>query len=306
MLSFTDFDAWSDAIRGADLGLVCDGVEVRSWRLAVRNLGRVVVQSAFEGGGNLCFGANTWCGPTLFMPLTHGGSHVVNCRQLDSSSLLFIPPGADFRIQVRHRAHEWCSLALPADFPLNASLGGLHLLATSRVIRVAAPALDRLRHLVVRAALEPALDGPHAPTHDAASAALVTAAIACLGQVAAEPAPLGRPKIDRAAIVRCALGVLEEGRVPRPSVADIARHCGVNERTLGRAFHDTFGVSPLAYSRLWLAHRVRRRLRKAGEDQATVAAVLTAHGIWDFGRFAALYRRQFGETPADTLRRGTA
>jgi len=49
MLSFDDFDAWSDAIRGADLGLVCDGVEVRSWRLAVRSLGRVVVQTAFEG-----------------------------------------------------------------------------------------------------------------------------------------------------------------------------------------------------------------------------------------------------------------
>lgn len=306
MLSFDDFDAWSDAIRGADLGLVCDGVEVRSWRLAVRHLGRVVVQSAFEGGGNLCFGANTWGGPLLFMPLTHGEHHVVNCRQLDASSLLLIPPGADFRIQVRRRAHEWCSLALPADFPLGAGRGGPDLATTSRVIRVAAPALDRLRRLVVSTALEPALDGPHTPAHDAASTQLLEAAAACLGQVAVEPAPLGRPKIDRAAIVRRAVGLLEEGRVPRPSVVDIARHCGVNERTLGRVFHDTFGVSPLAYSRLWLVHRVRRRLRAAGEDDATVAAILTAHGIWDFGRFAALYRRQFGEAPADTLRRRPA
>jgi AraC family transcriptional regulator, ethanolamine operon transcriptional activator len=306
MLSFTDFDAWSDAIRGADLGLVCDGVEVRSWRLAVRNLGRVVVQSAFEGGGNLCVGANTWGGPILFMPLTHGGHHVVNCRQLDASSLLLIPPGADFRIQVRRRAHEWCSLALPADFPLNAGLDGLHLFATSRVIRVATPALDRLRRLVVSTALEPALDGPHTPAHDAAVTDLLTAATACLGQVAVEPTPLGRPKIDRAAIVRRAVSLLEEGRVPRPSVVDIARHCGVNKRTLGRAFHDTFGVSPLAYSRLRLVHQVRRRLRAAREADATVAAVLTAHGIWDFGRFAALYRRQFGEAPADTLRQRPA
>lgn len=306
MLSFTDFDAWSDAIRGADLGLICDGVEVRRWRLAVRNLGRVVVQSAFEGGGNLCVGANTWGGPTLFMPLTHGGLHVVNCRQLNSSSLLLIPPGADFRIQVRRRAHEWCSLALPADFPLGRGLGGLDPFATSHVVRIATPALDRLRHLVVSTALESALAGPHTPAHEAASTALVAAATDCLGQVVVEPAPLGRPKIDRAAIVRRAVSLLEEGRVPRPSVVDIARHCGVNERTLGRAFHDTFGVSPLAYSRLWLAHRVRRRLRAAREDDATVAGILTAHGIWDFGRFASLYRRQFGETPADTLRRRPA
>lgn len=303
MLFFDDFDAWSDTIRGADLGLVCDGVEVRSWRLATRGLGRVVVQTAFEGGGNLCVGANTWGGPILFMPLTHGGHHVVNCRPLGADSLLLIPPGADFRIQVRRRSHEWCSLALPPEFPLADGCGGRDLAAASRVVRVAPSGLDRLRRLVERTSRDPALDGPHTPAHEAASSELIAAAAACLGQAVAEPAPLGRPKIDRAAIVRGAVGLLEEGRVPRPSVVDIARHCGVNERTLGRAFHDTFGVSPLTYSRLWLLHRVRRKLRDAHPDETTVAAILTAHGIWDFGRFAALYRRQFGEAPADTLRR---
>jgi AraC-like DNA-binding protein len=306
MLTFDDFDAWSDTIRGADLGLVCDGVEVRSWRLAVRSLGRVVVQAAFEGGGNLCVGANTWGGPTLFMPVTNGGHHVINCRPVDSASLLLIPPGTDFRIQVRRRAHEWCSLALPADFPLGNLRGGRDLTAASRVVKVAPSGLDRLRQLVVGTALEPALDGPHTPAHDAAATALVEAAAACLGLMKPEPAPLGRPSIDRGTIVRRAVGLLKEGHVPRPSVVEIARHCGVNERTLGRAFHDTFGVSPLAYCRLWLLHQVRRRLRAAHADDATVAAILTAHGIWDFGRFAALYRRQFGEAPADTLRRRPA
>lgn len=312
MLIFDDFDAWSDAIRGADLGLVCDGVEVRSWRLATRGLGRVVVQTAFEGGGNLCVGANTWGGPILFMPLTHGGHHVVNCRPLGTDSLLLIPPGADFRIQVRRRAHEWCSLALPSDFPLpgdsplGSTRGGCDLTAASRLVNVAPPRLDRLRRLVVDTALAPALDGPQTPAHDAAATALLEAAADCLGPLTPEPAPLGRPRINRCTIVRHAVGLLKESRVPRPSVVEIARHCGVNERTLGRAFHDTFGVSPLTYSRLWLLHRVRRKLRDAHPDEATVAAILTAHGIWDFGRFAALYRRQFGEAPADTLRRRPA
>jgi len=310
MLRFDDFDAWSDTIRGADLGLVCDGVEERNWWLATRGLGRVVVQTAFEGGGNLCVGANTWGGPLLFMPLTHGDRHLANCRPMGTDALLLIPPGADFRIQVRRRAHAWCSLALPPDFPLDFpradGRGGLGPAAASRVVRVAPSGLDRLRRLVERASRDPALDGPHTAAHDAAGQALVEAAAICLGQAAAPPVALGRPKIDRAAIVRAAVGLLEEGRVPRPSVVEIARHCGVNERTLGRAFHDTFGVSPLAYSRLWLLHRVRRRLRDAHPDDTTVAAMLTAHGIWDFGRFAALYRRQFGEAPADTLRRRPA
>jgi AraC family ethanolamine operon transcriptional activator len=305
MLSFDDFDAWRDAVRGADLGLVCDGVEVRNWRLATRGLGRVVVQVASEGGGNLCFGANTWGGPLLFMPLTHGEHHVANCRPLGTDSLLLIPPGADFRIQVRRHAHDWCSLALPPDFPLGHGRDA-EAAATSRVVKVTAPGLDRLRRLVVAASLEPALEGPQSAAHDAAAAALLEAAAACLRQRTAAPTAIGRPPIDRGVIVRRAVGLLEEGRVPRPSVVEIARHCGVNERTLGRVFHDTFGVSPLIYSRLWLLHRVRRRLRDAHPDDTTVAAILTAHGIWDFGRFASLYRRQFGEAPADTLRRRPA
>ena len=36
---------------------------------------------------------------------------------------------------------------------------------------------------------------------------------------------------------------------------------------------------------------------------ATVTDVLSLHGIWDFGRFAARYRRQFGELPSETVRR---
>jgi hypothetical protein len=33
--------------------------------------------------------------------------------------------------------------------------------------------------------------------------------------------------------------------------------------------------------------------------------VLARHGIWELGRFAGSYRRQFGESPSDTLyRRG--
>jgi len=50
-------------------------------------------------------------------------------------------------------------------------------------------------------------------------------------------------------------------------------------------------------------HAVRRELREATGDDSKVTDVLTRHGIWEFGRFAARYRRQFGELPSDTLRR---
>ena len=302
MQVFDDFDAWGDAVRGADLRLVCDAVEVRSWRLATRLLGRVVIQTAFEGGGNLCFGGNAHAGPLLFLPVTHFEQHVVNCEPLGQDGVLLIPPGADFRISVQRRAHAWCSVALPADFPLyaNAPSSGQ---GPSRVIRCGPHAAGRLRELVTRLAVDPAVAGPSTPAQEAACGAILQAAAACLSAPAAEPKRGGRPQLDRGAIIRAALGHLEENWCGRPSVAALADTCGVTERTLARAFHDTYGISPLAYVNLRLLHRVRRSLHATQHDDTTVSQVLTAHGIWDFGRFAARYRRQFGEPPSATLHR---
>jgi AraC family ethanolamine operon transcriptional activator len=302
MQIFDDFDAWGDAIRGADLRLACDAVEVRSWRLATRIVNRAVVQTAFEGGGNLCFGGNAHAGPLIFLPVTHPHEHVANCERLSRDAVFLIPPGADFSIRVQRRAHAWCSVALPADFPLpmDAAAGNL---GSSRVVRCGADAAERLRQLITTLAFEPALSGPATPAHDAACDAIVNAALACLSAAAPPPQRTGRPQLDRAAIIRTALAHLEDDPAQRPSVASLAAVCRVTDRTLARAFHDTFGVSPLAYTTLRLLHRVRRGLRLAAAEGLTVSQVLTAHGVWDFGRFASRYRRQFGESPSATLQR---
>ena len=44
-------------------------------------------------------------------------------------------------------------------------------------------------------------------------------------------------------------------------------------------------------------------LQHGATHNATVTDVLSRSGIWDFGRFAARYRRQFGESPSETVRR---
>lgn len=302
MQVFDDFDAWGDAVRGADLRLACDAVEVRSWRLATRLVGRAVIQTAFEGGGNLCFGGNAHTGPLLFVPVTHPEQHVVNCEPLGTDAVFLIPPGADFRIRVRHRAHAWCSVALPADFQVPMAGRGATP-GQSRVVRCGAAAAERLRRLVTRLAVAPELSAPESPAHRAACEAILAAASACVSAVPAAPSRSGRPQLDRGAIIRTALARLEDNPAERPSVAALAAACNVTERTLARAFHDTYGVSPLAYATLRLLHRVRHSLRVTAADGVTVSQVLTAHGIWDFGRFAARYRRQFGESPSATLQR---
>jgi AraC-like DNA-binding protein len=47
-------------------------------------------------------------------------------------------------------------------------------------------------------------------------------------------------------------------------------------------------------------HRVRSALQTA-EPETTVTAIAVEFGFWHFGRFAAAYRKLFGESPSATL-----
>jgi AraC-like DNA-binding protein len=50
---------------------------------------------------------------------------------------------------------------------------------------------------------------------------------------------------------------------------------------------------------------VRRNLRQADRDTATVSEIARRSGFRDLGRFAANYRGAFGELPSVTLQRGS-
>lgn len=300
MTSFDDFDAWADAISGAHLRLVCDAVETPRWTLGVVPLGDILLQVAEEGGGNLCYGANTHPGPTVFLPLTQARAHVVNAEPLDDDALFIIPRAADFRIQVRRSAHAWCSIALPMDCPI-----ATPAMPVSGRIACRPGSVPRLRDLVQRVATT-LMDRPtESEAHRVAGRDLIAAVTACLP--APQPArPItGRPRLDRAAIVRDAMAVIEAAATP-PTARSLAAQIGVTERTLLRAFRETYGVPPKQYLMGRALHGVRRVLRAGAPLDHTVADVLTRHGIWEFGRFAARYRRQFGELPSATLRRARA
>jgi AraC family ethanolamine operon transcriptional activator len=297
MIQFDDFDAWGDAISGASLRLVCDAVETRSWTLASIDLAGVAVQVGCEGGGTFCYGANTHSGTILFVPLTQAAEHVANGERLDDDSLLAIPRGADFRIAVRKRAHAWCSIALPFEVALS-----IHEPAASARITCGAGAVPRLRRLVT-AVSESLLGRPGGTAaHLTAGRELATAAIECLPARLSRQTQVGRPRLDRAEIIRRAMATIDAATIV-PTAAALAQGIGVTNRTLLRTFQETFGVPPRRYLMLRELHAVRRSLVARDCEDATVADVLTRHGIWEFGRFAARYRRHFGESPSVTLSR---
>jgi AraC-like DNA-binding protein len=87
----------------------------------------------------------------------------------------------------------------------------------------------------------------------------------------------------------------------RFTVAALASIAGVSERALHlgfRRFRSTTPIGRLAALRLQEA----RRLLGNAEPNATVAQVAAEVGFHQFGRFAAAYRKMFGELPSQTLR----
>jgi AraC family ethanolamine operon transcriptional activator len=105
--------------------------------------------------------------------------------------------------------------------------------------------------------------------------------------------------------MRRAMQAIEESQT-LPTAADLARLVAVTDRTLLRAFHETFGLPPKKYLMLRQLHQIQRVLKRGVEETATVADVLARHGIWEFGRFAGRYRGHFGELPSETLLRSRA
>ena len=74
----------------------------------------------------------------------------------------------------------------------------------------------------------------------------------------------------------------------------------MRRRSLYRAFNDAMGIPPITYLRHKRLDDVPTALLKAGPD-AMVRDIARAHGFHELGRFAASYRRAFGELPSQTL-----
>ena len=84
-------------------------------------------------------------------------------------------------------------------------------------------------------------------------------------------------------------------------VEEICAELEVSERTLRYAFHDLFGLSPMAYFKAKRLNAVRHQLKRAGPEALSVHAIAERWGFEHTGGFAADYRRLFGELPSEAL-----
>jgi len=101
-----------------------------------------------------------------------------------------------------------------------------------------------------------------------------------------------------------ALGWLR-GHLSEPIQLELlARISGVRPRTLEAHFRQFLGTTPLGWvRRMRLAHARQELLRSGSETTVTDVALST--GFSQLGRFAAEYRKAFGELPSKTIERTT-
>jgi AraC-like DNA-binding protein len=88
-----------------------------------------------------------------------------------------------------------------------------------------------------------------------------------------------------------------------PSLVEVCTSLDIPERTLRKFCQQHLGMGPTVYLRLRRMNSVRRALSMAHPPGSTVMGLARRHGFTELGRFAATYRRLFGELPSATLQR---
>jgi AraC-like DNA-binding protein len=93
-----------------------------------------------------------------------------------------------------------------------------------------------------------------------------------------------------------------DGHAHEPiSVTHIAQAAGVSVRSLYAGFKDVLGTSPMQYLRELRLEKVRAEL--LGGSEGNVAGVAHRWGFQHMGRFSGEYKKKYGESPVETMRR---
>ena len=82
---------------------------------------------------------------------------------------------------------------------------------------------------------------------------------------------------------------------------DVVKAVGVPARTLQHAFQKYHATGPMAWLRLQRLYQARLDLLQGGEPDLSVTDVALRYQMFHVGRFAAAYKKMFGELPSETL-----
>lgn len=112
------------------------------------------------------------------------------------------------------------------------------------------------------------------------------------------PRRTGRPAVRRS------IDYIEQHLAEPISMADLAAAAQMSPRSIQSGFREDLQTTPIAFIRDRRLDRVRNTLMESVPgDGMTVTAAAERWGFTHLGSFSVLYRKRFGESPSQTLRR---
>jgi AraC family transcriptional regulator, ethanolamine operon transcriptional activator len=299
-LTFTEFEAFAEAVQEASMTMRITALEQRRWTLRYEIAGSLRLQQGYEGGGNIAEGVTLSDGWTFYYQ-----PHPVfaNGQVTTGDEVFAAPPRSEFCLAC-HPSHEWLTLFVPTTllFPPAQELQR----NSSAKPRILKPPPQVTRHFtsLVRRFLTAAENHPQLMGSPMALNCFETELLAATKQLFTKNQ--GSPNrnfmrwhCQTKTTLELAMRHLDEAL----SISDLAEQSGVPERTLRTAFQRCYGLSPIEYLRVNRLHQARRLLLASCPDATTVTQIAFGLGFWDLGRFAGAYRQLFGERPSETLRK---
>lgn len=224
----------------------------------------------------------------------------------DCGTTLMYLPGNPFQMSLSERCRRLCVIVDSARLR-ELDLGGAGRSVANRsmpVLDLQSAAGARWRALVDYLGVEMflRLQGQTATPEDDAGLErwIMSALLACW-----TPADRSAPTAldDAPAYLGRAVAYIEAHFQEPLSTDQLAAHCGVSARALQLAFMKHKAVSPMQHLKTVRLHRARSALCAEPPASGMVTRIAMDHGFSHLGEFASDYKRAFGESPSETLRR---
>jgi AraC-like DNA-binding protein len=304
--TFTDSTSYAAAFPDGVVNLVFDRDRDFRARLTLAELPRLHITHCEENLRRVAYLALTEKRAVLSLNMRRTTPLFYKGTELGSDEIIFHCLGDQFH-QRTDGASEWAYLSLtPALLSAySRTLRGADLAppAIGTIQKLSSPATARLRSLLAK--LRRLIQAtPHILAHNEVARSvehdILQTLIPALGVSVLQD--------HRGALQRHASAVLSlelelaANPMRKFRTSDFCASIQIRERALQRCCSKILGMGPRRYERLRRLNCVRAALQTAGRS-TRIGEVASSFGFRELGRFAAEYRKVFGECPSATLSR---
>jgi AraC-like DNA-binding protein len=104
----------------------------------------------------------------------------------------------------------------------------------------------------------------------------------------------------RSIVISRILNYVDSDMATPPSIPELCRIGGVDERTLRNIFYERFSLSPKKYINYYRLNTLRSIIKKTDFSEMIISDIANKYGFWHMGQLARDYKNLFGELPSET------